>query len=66
LAKGWPELIAGDSGIVPALCKCSGILLKAITESQIADPNLRIDDFDEIDDLSHPLHNNGSSNGTFT
>jgi Protein of unknown function (DUF2934) len=67
--KSGPEFVAGASVIAPALCKCSvgrGISLKAITESQIADPNLRIDNFDEIDDLSHPLYKNGWSNGTFT
>jgi hypothetical protein len=69
LRKSWPEFVAGASVIAPALSKCSvgrGISLKAITESQIADPNLRIDNFDEIDDLSHPLYKNGWSNGTFS
>jgi hypothetical protein len=68
LGKSWSDFVAGVSGIVPALCKClvgRGILLKAITESQIADPNLRIDNFDEIDDLSHPSYKSGWSNGTF-
>jgi hypothetical protein len=69
LGKSWSDFVAGASGIAPALCKCSvgrGISLKAITESQIADPNLRIDNFDEIDDLSHPLYKNGWSNDAFT
>jgi hypothetical protein len=55
------------SGIAPALAiaQLGNVFWQTVTESQIAYRDRRIDNFDEIDDLSHPLYKNGWSNGTF-